>query len=528
MSWGHAVSPDLLHWEHLPVAIPETDSVMAFSGSAVVDWNNTSGFGTDDNPPMIAIYTGHYRERSLQAQYIAWSTDRGRTWTPYEGNPVLDLGLANFRDPKVFWYAPEEKWVMVVALSGGRKVYFYSSKDLKSWTFLSEFGPAGNVTGIWECPDTFELPIENRPGETRRVLDVDASGGTVAGGSGGQYFVGHFDGTTFVAEHEDSRRPLRAKPRAHCAGGLLLRLRAGERHGRQLDRISALPFPRRAGCWRFVRGSAHVHCGNSSSPVARAARAVLERLGEVEIDNEMAEIVASLKGEVGQAGSKLLQRRYTLPILLAWGLAMFNQLSGINALMYYAPRIFGMAGAGVDDALLQSVAVGGTNLLFTISAFFIIDRFGRRPLMIVGSAGTAVCLGLVAWAFFVGGDNMGTPVLIGLLGFIAFFALSQGAVIWVFLSEIFPNRVRSKGQSLGSFTHWFMAAAVSWTFPVVAEASGGFAFAFFSVMMVLQLFFAVKVMPETKGLSLEELEVKLGIGTAELEALEERLHAGGE
>lgn len=146
MSWGHAVSPDLLHWEHLPVAIPETDSVMAFSGSAVVDWNNTSGFGTDDNPPMIAIYTGHYRERSLQAQYIAWSTDRGRTWTPYEGNPVLDLGLAHFRDPKVFWYAPEEKWVMVVALSGGRKVYFYSSKDLKSSTFLSEFGPAGNVT----------------------------------------------------------------------------------------------------------------------------------------------------------------------------------------------------------------------------------------------------------------------------------------------------------------------------------------------------------------------------------------------
>ena len=205
MSWGHAVSPDLLHWEHLPVAIPETDSVMAFSGSAVVDWNNTSGFGTDDNPPMIAIYTGHYRERSLQAQYIAWSTDRGRTWTPYEGNPVLDLGLADFRDPKVFWYAPEEKWVMVVALSVDRKVHFYSSKDLKSWTFLSEFGPAGNVTGIWECPDLFELPIENRPGATRWVLDVDNGGGAVAGGSGGQYFVGHFDGTTFVAEHTDTR-----------------------------------------------------------------------------------------------------------------------------------------------------------------------------------------------------------------------------------------------------------------------------------------------------------------------------------
>ena len=201
MSWGHAVSPDMLHWEHLPVAIPETDSVMAFSGSAVVDWNNTSGFGSEDAPPLVAIYTGHYRERRLQAQYIAWSVDRGRTWTPYEGNPVLDLGLTDFRDPKVFWHAPEEKWVMVVALSVDRKVHLYSSKDLKSWTFMSEFGPAGNVTGIWECPDLFELPIENRPGETRWVLDVDNGGGTVASGSAGQYL----DGTTFEAEHEDTR-----------------------------------------------------------------------------------------------------------------------------------------------------------------------------------------------------------------------------------------------------------------------------------------------------------------------------------
>ncbi len=255
------------------------------------------------------------------------------------------------------------------------------------------------------------------------------------------------------------------------------------------------------------------------------ARTVLERLGEVDPDREMQEIVASLKTETGRKGSKLFQKRYARPILLAGAFAMFNQLTGINALMYYAPRIFSMAGAAADHALLQSVAVGGTNLLFTILAFFIIDRFGRRPLMITGSVGTAACLALVAWAFFVGGDGMGTPVLIGLLGFIAFFALSQGAVIWVFLSEIFPNRVRSKGQSFGSFTHWFMAAAVSWTFPVVADASGGFAFAFFSAMMVLQLFFVLRIMPETKGLSLEELEVKLGVGTAELEALEEQLHA---
>lgn len=255
------------------------------------------------------------------------------------------------------------------------------------------------------------------------------------------------------------------------------------------------------------------------------ARAVLERLGETDVDREMAEIVASLRTARTKEETKLFQRQYAFPILLAWGIAMFNQLSGINALMYYAPRIFELAGAAADSALLQAVAVGGTNLLFTIVALFIIDRFGRRPLMLVGSVGTAASLALVAFAFYAGGD-MGTPVLIGLLGFIAFFAFSQGAVIWVYISEVFPNRVRSKGQALGSFTHWFMAAVVSWTFPVVAEASGGHAFAFFSAMMVLQFFFAWKVMPETKNLSLEELEVKLGIGTKELEELEAQLHAG--
>lgn len=253
------------------------------------------------------------------------------------------------------------------------------------------------------------------------------------------------------------------------------------------------------------------------------ARAVLEQLGEQDLDREMAEIIASLQTETGTKTAPLFQRRYAFPIFLAWAVAMFNQLSGINALMYYAPRIFQMAGAAADDALLQAVAVGGTNLVFTILALFIIDRFGRRPLLLVGSVGTAASLALVAVAFYAGGE-MGDLVLAGLLAFIACFAFSQGAVIWVFLSEIFPNRVRSKGQSLGSFTHWFMAAAVSWTFPVVAQASGGHAFAFFSAMMVLQFFFVWKIMPETKGLSLEELEVKLGLGSAELEALERQLH----
>lgn len=205
MSWGHAVSPDLVHWEHLPVALPETDSMMVFSGSAVVDWNNTSGFGTREAPPMVAIYTAHYTQRRLQNQYIAYSNDRGRTWMPYEGNPVLDIGMEDFRDPKVFWYAPEEKWIMVVALSLERKVHFYASRDLKQWEFQSTFGPAGNADGIWECPDLFLLPVDNVPGESRWVLEVDLGREAVAGGSGGQYFVGDFDGVTFTPEHADTR-----------------------------------------------------------------------------------------------------------------------------------------------------------------------------------------------------------------------------------------------------------------------------------------------------------------------------------
>ena len=251
------------------------------------------------------------------------------------------------------------------------------------------------------------------------------------------------------------------------------------------------------------------------------ARAVLARLGDVDVDLEIREISASLKHADVRSESRLFQRRFMVPILLAWAVAMFNQLSCINALMYYAPRIFLMAGAAEGTAFLQAVAVGGTNLVFTIFAMFIIDRLGRRPLMLIGSVGTAACLALVAVGF---ATEAGGLVLGGLLGFIAFFAMSQGAVIWVFISEVFPNRVRSKGQALGSFTHWFMAAAVSWTFPVFAEASGAGAFAFFSAMMMLQFFFAWKVMPETKNLSLEALEVKLGVATEELEEVEEELH----
>ncbi len=253
------------------------------------------------------------------------------------------------------------------------------------------------------------------------------------------------------------------------------------------------------------------------------ARSVLHWLGETNVESEMTEIIASLAARRNRDEEQLFKREHAFPIFLAFAVAMFNQLSGINALMYYAPRIFQLAGAGEDVALLQAVAVGGTNVAFTILAMSIIDRFGRRPLMLVGSVGTAVCLALVAVGFYSDVVSGGL-VLGGLLGFIAFFAVSQGAVIWVFISEIFPNRIRSKGQALGSFTHWFMAAVVSWTFPVVAEASGAIAFAFFSGMMVLQFFFAWKIMPETKGLSLEELEYKLGLGSEALEEVEHALH----
>jgi sugar porter (SP) family MFS transporter len=256
------------------------------------------------------------------------------------------------------------------------------------------------------------------------------------------------------------------------------------------------------------------------------ARAVLERVGEDDVDRELDEIVASLTAEAGEQHGALFQRRYAFPIFLAWAVAMLNQLSGINALLYYAPRVFQQAGAAADDALLQAVAIGGTNLIFTILAFFIIDRFGRRPLLLAGGLGAAASLALTAVGFSRG-DSAGHLVLVGLLGFIAFHAIGQGAVIWVFISEIFPNMVRAKGQALGSFTHWFMAAVVSWIFPVVAQASGVYAFAFFSAMMALQVLFAWKLMPETKGLSLERLEYKLGLGTAELAQVEQRLAADG-
>jgi fructan beta-fructosidase len=200
MSWGHAVSTDLLHWRELPVAIPEDEHYMIFSGSIVVDRLNSSGFGHDGVAPLVAIYTGSTQpDGRLQNQQLAYSTDRGRTWTKYAHNPVLDLGLRHFRDPKVFWYEPQRKWVMVAVLSDRRQVTFFESRDLKQWTHLSDFGPAGFAGGIWECPDLFMLPVAGEHG-TKWILKVDMFTGATAGGSGGELFVGEFDGTRYSAD----------------------------------------------------------------------------------------------------------------------------------------------------------------------------------------------------------------------------------------------------------------------------------------------------------------------------------------
>ncbi|MBB5803016.1 levanase [Saccharothrix ecbatanensis] len=207
MSWGHAVSRDLVRWQELPVAISHDDTEMVFSGSAVVDHADTSGFGTPDEPAMVAVYTSAPKAGGKQAQSLAYSTDRGRTWTKYADNPVLDIGSAEFRDPKVQWHAPTQSWLMAVALATERKIRFYSSKDLKSWAPLSDFGPAGAVGGVWECPDLFPLEVDGDPGKTKWVLVVSINPGGIAGGSAAQYFIGDFDGTRFTADDDGSYTP---------------------------------------------------------------------------------------------------------------------------------------------------------------------------------------------------------------------------------------------------------------------------------------------------------------------------------
>lgn len=239
------------------------------------------------------------------------------------------------------------------------------------------------------------------------------------------------------------------------------------------------------------------------------ARTVLQLTGDENFEHDLQEIVASIDVEQSQATEKLFNRKYAFPIFLAVSIGMFNQLSGINAILYYLNDIFGHAGFSKVSGNLQAVAIGATNLLFTMIAMSVIDRLGRKTLLLVGSVGTAACLAGVSVIFFT---HQHQSLLVWLLvGYIAFFAFSQGAVIWVYLSEVFPNSVRAKGQSLGSFSHWFMNAAISLIFPLMAASSGAYPFVFFALMMVVQFFVVLFVYPETKGLSLEEMQKKLAI-----------------
>jgi len=238
------------------------------------------------------------------------------------------------------------------------------------------------------------------------------------------------------------------------------------------------------------------------------ARDVLRLTGEQDYEQQLQEIIGSIDAE-HVTDDSLFSWKYRVPIFLAVSIGVFNQLSGINAILYYLNDIFAYAGFNKVSSDLQAVAIGGTNLLFTMLAMSVIDRIGRKTLLLIGSIGTAVCLAGVAAIFFTRSHQ---SLLVWLLiGYIAFFAFSQGAVIWVFISEVFPNRVRAKGQSLGSLSHWLMNALISGVFPLLAAASGGYPFVFFSLMMGLQFFVVLFVYPETKGVSLEQMQKKLGI-----------------
>jgi len=240
------------------------------------------------------------------------------------------------------------------------------------------------------------------------------------------------------------------------------------------------------------------------------ALAILRIINPLHYDRELAEIRNSELDNQGKIHNKaLFSAEYKKPVLLAILFAFFNQVSGINAIIYYAPRIFEMAGLGAHSSLLSTVGIGMINFIFTLLAINIIDRVGRKLLMLIGSVGLIGSLFLVAFTFYIGKfDGFAIPIYV--MVFIAFFAFSQGAVIWVFISEIFPNQVRAQGQTLGSSTHWIMAAIIAFSFPFFAEKLGGaVTFSFFGAMMVLQFIFVWRFMPETKGKSLEQIETNI-------------------
>ena len=239
------------------------------------------------------------------------------------------------------------------------------------------------------------------------------------------------------------------------------------------------------------------------------ARRVLEMIGSPYPDGELREIELSIDFEKSQASEPVFSHKYRYPIFLAVTIGMFNQLSGINAILYYLNDIFSAAGFSKVSSELQPVAVGCMNLIATLFAMSLIDKLGRKTLLLIGSVGTAICLAGISAIFFL--NRHQNYLLWLLLVYIGFFATSQGAVIWVYLSEVFPTRVRAKGQSLGSSTHWIMNALISGAFPLWANSSGGFPFLFFAAMMALQFIVVLYLYPETKQITLEQLQTRLGI-----------------
>ena len=244
-----------------------------------------------------------------------------------------------------------------------------------------------------------------------------------------------------------------------------------------------------------------------------STRSVLNDMGIADIDQEILDIKASAKS---QSTEKSFLTRYSLPITLAFLIAFFNQMSGINFVLYYAPEILERAGLGGSESLLSSISIGAVNLIFTFVGMYLIDRVGRKKLMLIGSIGYIFCLSMVAWAFYSGASSLFLLTFICL--FVASHAIGQGAVIWVFISEIFPTKVRAIGQSIGTGVHWVFAAIITLITPVFLDATDGIfkdnpwpIFVFFAGFMVLQLIFVLFMMPETKGKTLEEISEELGV-----------------
>jgi MFS transporter, SP family, arabinose:H+ symporter len=232
-------------------------------------------------------------------------------------------------------------------------------------------------------------------------------------------------------------------------------------------------------------------------------------MGSPESEAELREIIDSIHLERSAKSEPVFSRKYKFPLFLAITIGMFNQLAGINAILYYLNQIFAQAGFSKLSGDVQAVAIGFTNLIFTFVGMSVIDKVGRKTLLLIGAAGTGVCLAGVAYVFY---SNQHQGALLWLLVcYIAFFAVSQGAVIWVYIGEVFPNRVRAKGQSIGSSAHWIMNALIAFEFPKMASTSGAYPFIFFAAMMVVQFFTVLFMYPETKGFSLEQMQHQLGI-----------------